>query len=165
MSPHYLACFLLNPLWSELESFYFLYGLYGYIDFMGLFILFIKNEVLGDRLTHLRHPVRCRIILWGQINLISGIQCYNWVLQFYFFNLFFFLPSRMSRNIVGCLRTRLLWTRISWQDNAMCVHPSTLFTWVVHVHPSTFVHLRGCTCVFASGCVHIHTRHARLVFD
>lgn len=42
---------------------------------MGLFILFIKNEVLGDHLTHLLHPVRCRIILLGQINLISGIEC------------------------------------------------------------------------------------------
>lgn len=65
----------------------------------------------------------------------------------------------MFGNIVGYIGTRLLWTCISWQDNAMCVDR------VVHVHPSTFVHLRGCTCVFASGCVHIHTRHARLVFD
>lgn len=52
----------------------------------------------------------------------------------------------------------MLWNCISWHDN-VCTDS------FVHMHSSTFVHLCGCTCVFASECVHIHARRARLVFD
>lgn len=84
------------------------------------------------------------------MSILNGIYEYTYRL----YRVHFSAPSSKRMSYVNYMH----WSCISWHEN-VCTHS------FVHMHSSTFVHVCGCTRVFASECMHIHTRRARLVFD